>query len=72
MKLLEIFSGTGSVGGVARDLCFEVVSLDFKNVGIICDRNNSNYKDYPVGYFDFVWAVLKQRVCERLLRMLTG
>ena len=37
MNLLEIFSGSGSVGKVARDLGFNVISLDLKNA----DINNS-------------------------------
>ena len=28
MKLLELFSGTGSVGNVAKDLGYDVISLD--------------------------------------------
>ena len=34
MKLLELFSGTGSVGRVAREFGFSVVSLDLKNANI--------------------------------------
>ena len=34
MKLLELFSGTGSVGRVARDLGFSVISLDLKNADV--------------------------------------
>ena len=35
MKLLELFSGTGSIGRVAKERGFEVVSLDLKNADII-------------------------------------
>ena len=56
MKLLELFSGTGSVGAVAKDLGFSVVSLDFKNADINCDILNWDYKKYEVGYFQFIWA----------------
>ena len=56
MKLLELFSGTGSVGKVARDFGFDVVSLDLKGAMINTDILDWNYKDYPVGYFDFIWA----------------
>ena len=40
MKLLELFSGTGSVGKVARDLGYDVVSLDLKNADINMDIMN--------------------------------
>ena len=50
MKLLELFSGTGGVGRVAKDFGFEVVSLDLKGALINTDILDWNYKDYPVGY----------------------
>ena len=28
MKLLDLFSGTGSIGSVAKELGYEVISLD--------------------------------------------
>ena len=56
MKLLELFSGTGSVGKVAKDFGFEIVSLDLKVALINTDILDWNYKVYPVGYFDFIWS----------------
>ena len=56
MKLLELFSGTGSVGKVAKDMGFEVVSLDLKNADINCDILNWDYQQYPVKHFDMIWA----------------
>mgnify|MGYP000213327476 CR=1 FL=1 len=56
MKLLELFSGTGSVGNVARSLGFDVISLDLKNADINTDILDWDYTIYPVGYFDVVWA----------------
>ena len=50
MKLLELFSGTGSVGNVAKDFGFEVVSLDLKGALINTDILEWDYKVYPVGY----------------------
>ena len=35
--LLELFSGTRSVGKIAENLGFNVVSLDIKNADIECD-----------------------------------
>ena len=56
MKLLELFSGTGSVGKVAKDFGFDVVSLDLKGAMINVDILEWDYKQYPSGYFDFIWA----------------
>ena len=55
-KLLELFSGTGSVGKVAKDLGFEVISLDLKNANINIDILQFNYRIYPVDYFDVIWS----------------
>ena len=56
MKLLELFSGTGSVGRVARDLGFSVISLDLKNANINTDILSWDYKQFDVGEFDVIWA----------------
>ncbi len=57
MKLLELFSGTGSVGNVAKDLDYDVVSLDRDmKADIKCDIMDFKYKDYSVGEFDVIWA----------------
>ena len=37
MKLLELFSGTKSVGNVAKTLGFDVVSLDLKDADFNID-----------------------------------
>ena len=36
MKLLEMFSGTGSVGKVAREIGYDVMPLDLKNANTNC------------------------------------
>jgi len=46
MKLLELFSGTGSVGRIARRLGWDVVSLDLKNADISTDILNWDFKTY--------------------------
>ena len=51
MKLLELFSGTKSVGKVAEQLGYEVTSLDRKNADINCDIMNWNYTVYESRYF---------------------
>lgn len=44
MLLLEIFSGTGSVGRVAKSLGFEVISLDLAGADINTDILEWDYK----------------------------
>ena len=52
MSLLELFSGTGSVGTIAKSLGFNVISLDLKNADINCDI----YKQFDKSHFSFIWA----------------
>ena len=54
MKLLELFSGTKSVGKVADRLSYEVISLDLKNADINCNILNWDYTFYPPKYFDVI------------------
>jgi len=69
MKLLELFSGTHSIGKCAHSRGFEVYSLD-RDLGAECpfgsgyksdkhfkeDIMKWNYKQYPTGYFDVITA----------------
>jgi hypothetical protein len=63
MKILELFSGTHSVGKVCEKLEFnEIVSLD-RDLGGLGnhkhfkeDIHHFNYKQYDADYFDIVWA----------------
>jgi hypothetical protein len=57
IKVLELFSGTGSVGKVCKQLDWEVVSVDLllpadHQVNIM----DFDYKQYPKDYFNIVWA----------------
>ena len=57
MKLLELFSGTQSVGKVARELGFEVVCLDRDmEADIKCDIMDWDYTVYEPGIFDVIGA----------------
>ena len=56
MKLLELFSGTKSVGKVAEQLGYEVVSLDLKNADINCNIIDWDYFKYEPKTFDVIWA----------------
>ena len=62
MRLLELFSGTGSVGKVAKELDYEIVSLDindYKGKFIPTHKEDImtwDYKQYDKDYFDVLWA----------------
>jgi len=56
MKILELFSGTHSVGKVATELGWEVVSLDFKDATINTDILLWDYKIYKPKHFDVIWS----------------
>ena len=51
-----MFSGTGSVGTIAKDMGWDVVSLDLKGADINCDILQWKYKKNPVKYFDMIHA----------------
>ena len=56
MNLLKLFSGTGSVGHIARSLGFKVISLELKNADINDDILKRDYKQFDKGHFDFIWT----------------
>ena len=61
MKLLELFKGTGSVGKVFKELYpnGEIYSVDILkkyNPSFCGDIMTWDYKKFPVGHFDFIWA----------------
>jgi hypothetical protein len=57
MKLLELFSGTGSVGDVAKEMGFEVTSLDRDMpADIKTDVMDWDYTTYPPKHFHVIWA----------------
>ena len=57
VKVLELFSGTGSVGKICRRRGYEVVSLDLILPATIkADILKWDYKVYPPGEFDLITA----------------
>ena len=55
---LQVFCllGTGSVAKVARSLGYDVTTLDLKDADICCDIMEWDYKAFPIGYWDIIWA----------------
>ena len=56
MRVLELFSGTGSVGKICKARGWEVISLDLKHADINEDILNWDYKTFEPGHFDMIWA----------------
>ena len=58
-RLLELFSGTGSVGAAFKEIGWDVVSLDIDpkfTPTIAADVMDWDHTTYPPGHFDVVWA----------------
>ena len=59
-RVLELFSGTGSVGQVFADEGYEVVSVDNnpkEKPSIVVNILTWKYQDmFPVGHFDIIFA----------------
>ena len=57
MNVLELFSGTGSVGKACQKLGWNVISVDLELPATHeCDIMDFDYKQYPKDYFSIVWA----------------
>ena len=57
MNVLELFSGTGSVGKVCNELGWNVISVDLELPATHeCDIMDFDYKQYPKDYFSVIWA----------------
>jgi len=57
LNVLELFSGTHSVGKCCESLDWNVVSLDLElPADHQIDIMNFDYKQYPKDYFDIIWA----------------
>ena len=54
--LLELFSGTGSVGKVAEVFGYDVVSLDLKDAKIVVDILEWDYTKLDADEIDVIWA----------------
>ena len=57
MRLLELLSGTVSVGNVAIERGYEVVSVD-RDMPVThkCDILTWDFRQYPPKHFDVLWA----------------
>ncbi len=54
---LEFLSGTGSVGNVALDMGYDVVSVDRDMIATHrCDIMEWNYRQYAPKYVDVLWV----------------
>tara|TARA_R110000744_G_scaffold13144_5_gene38524 strand:- start:158 stop:838 length:681 start_codon:yes stop_codon:yes gene_type:complete len=57
IKVLELFSGTRSIGKVCDELGWESVSVDLMSEATHkCDIMEFDYKQYPKDTFDLIWA----------------
>lgn len=59
MNVLELFSGTGSVGKCCKELGWDVVSVDMEkkfNPTHLCNIMDFDYKQYPKNHFAIVWG----------------
>jgi hypothetical protein len=54
--LLDLFSGTGSVSKIAKELGYDVISLDRDlPADLQTDVMDWDFTQFETGYFDFIW-----------------
>ena len=59
MNVLELFSGTKSVGKCCNELGYNVISVDIErksNPTHLCNILNFDYKQYDKNHFDIIWS----------------
>jgi len=56
MRLLDLFSGTHSVANAAKELGYEVTTLDLADSDINCDILDWDYTIYPRKHWDVIFA----------------
>jgi site-specific DNA-cytosine methylase len=57
MNVLELFSGTHSIGKVCKQLGWNPISVDLELPATHeCDIMDFDYKQYPKDYFSIIWA----------------
>ena len=56
MNVLELFSGTHSVGKICDSLGWSSTSLDLQDADININILDWDYKEYPPNHFDIIWA----------------
>jgi len=57
MNVLELFSGTGSIGKCCKEIGWNAISVDLELPATHeCDIMDFDYKQYPKDYFSIVWA----------------
>ena len=67
MNVLELFSGTGSVGKVCKEIGWTVISLDIdERADIVGDILQWDYKSFPRNHFSMIWA---SPPCEKYSRL---
>ena len=68
MNVLELFSGTGSVGKVCKEIGWNVISVDLELEATHKeDILSFDYKQYPQDHFSMIWAsppCLNYSICK--------
>lgn len=70
--MLDLFCGTCSVSNVAKEMGFEVTTLDLHRADINCDIMEWDFRKFPPHYFDVIWASCPCETFSSVRRSLVG